>query len=325
MTAATDRLKFAAYTLLIPLAVALAYTSLHEGGHALAGLFFGGQIGEFDVNFLSLGAHVNIAGEFTRAQNAVINVSGAGLPFLVWLVLILALPKKTGLLVQWTKFIASAGTLCSLLAWVVIPFLYLRDNAPAGDDVTRFIANSGLPALLVAFTALGLFIAGWVLFSYRMTGLKAVGRVFSSEAGKPVPVWRWVAAGVIVVGVLVGAGLLVGSTLGGSPAQSLKGYDLAARVNLADQDVDAQPLARFTLPMAGDAAVLLPRDWHPGKLHRRHPGPLPGAPLPLLHGKGFSSQSADSPNQFRLPAGDYQIKLTSRGSTGILKVYLRLP
>ncbi len=325
MNTINGRLKFAAFTILIALAVALAYTFLHEAGHALVGLIFGGQIGEFNVNFLTMGAHVNIAGQFTRVQDAVINVSGAGLPFLVWLVLILALPKKGGLLVLWTKFIASSATLCSLLAWVIIPFLYLRNIAPAGDDVTQFIANSELPALLVAFTALGVFVAGWLLFSLRMTGLQSVGRVFASAGGKPMLVWRWVVAGGIVVGVLVSAGMLVGSTLGGSVAPSPKGYNLAARVDLSGGNMDAQSITRFTLAVAGDAVILLRVTGIESAYIDVTLVPARGAPLPLLHGEEFSSRSADSPYQFRLPAGDYQILLTSRESLGILEVYLRLP
>jgi hypothetical protein len=51
VTSTAGRLKLVGFLLLIALAVALAYTTLHEGGHALAGLTFGGQIGEFDEDF----------------------------------------------------------------------------------------------------------------------------------------------------------------------------------------------------------------------------------------------------------------------------------
>src|SRR5450759_2969470 len=177
MTSTSERLKVAGFTLLIALGVALAYTVLHEGGHALAGLAFGGTVREIDVNFFNLGAHVNIDGSFSRYQEAVINVSGAALPFLVWLVLTFALPKEGSPLVLWAKFIASAGTLCSLLAWVVIPFLYIKNDAPAGDDVTRFLANSGLPPLAVAFGALVLFVGGWFLFVRRFPGTRSIWNV----------------------------------------------------------------------------------------------------------------------------------------------------
>ena len=54
---------FIATLLLVLLITALSYTALHEGGHALAGLSFGGRITDFNVNFFNLGAHVGIDGK----------------------------------------------------------------------------------------------------------------------------------------------------------------------------------------------------------------------------------------------------------------------
>jgi len=325
MTSTADRFKFTGFTLLIALVVALAYTTLHEGGHALAGLAFDGRISEFDVNFFNLGAHVNIDGGFNRSQNAVINVSGAGLPLLAWLVLILALPKKGSPLLQWTKFITSAGTLCSLLAWVIIPFLYLKNSAPAGDDVTKFIANSGLPPLAVAFCALALFAGGWLLFALRFGGMRTALRVLFTGDGKPVPAWRWALAGVVVVAVLAGAGMLVTSTLGSNSTQPPKGFDLAATVYLSGRDVQAETIAWFNLAEAGDAAIFLRITGIDARYIDMTLVPLQGDPLLLLHGEDFSSETSVSQYQYRLPAGEYKIALTSRRSSGILKVYFRLP
>jgi hypothetical protein len=324
MTSTIDRFKFAGFTLLIAMAVALAYTTLHEGGHALAGLVFGGQIGEFDINFFTLGAHVNIDGEFNRFQNAVINVSGVGLPLLVWLGLILALPRKGSSLVQWTKFIASAGTLCSLLAWVIIPFFYLKNRAPDGDDVTKFIANSGLPPLAVAFCALALFAIGWFLFAQRSVGMRVVGRVLFTGAGKPVPAWRWGLAGVVIVAALAGAGVLVASTLGSGLTQPPIGYEIAATVDLSVRDMHAETIALFTLAKAGDAAIFLRVTDIDTSYIDVTLVPSLGVPLSIMHGEDFSSDSSDSQVQVRLPAGEYKIVLNSGKSSGILMVFFRI-
>ncbi len=48
-----ERLKFVALLLIVLLVTALLYTTLHEGGHALAGLAFGGRVTDFNVNFLT--------------------------------------------------------------------------------------------------------------------------------------------------------------------------------------------------------------------------------------------------------------------------------
>jgi hypothetical protein len=325
MNSTSDRLKFAGFTLLIALGVALAYTFLHESGHALAGLAFGGKIREIDVNFFNLGAHVNIDGSFSRFQNAVINVSGVGLPLLAWLVLILALPKEGGPLILWTKFIASAGTLCSLLAWVVIPFFYLKNDAPAGDDVTRFLVNSGLPPLAVAFSALILFAGGWFLFVRRYAGTHPVWYVLFPGTRKPAHAWRWVLMGGVVAVALIGAGILEVSTLGDGLPQQPKGYILVATVDLSSRNMEAETITRFTLSKAGDAAIFLRVSIIETRFIDVSLVPSQGDSIQLLHGENFASASSDSQNLYRLPAGEYKIVLTSQKSSGILQVYFRLP
>ena len=159
-----DRLQFIATLLLVLLITALSYTALHEGGHALAGLSFGGRITDFNVNFFNLGAHVGIDGKFSQSQLAVINVSGVILPFLAWALMMLALPKKDIANLQWIKIISAMGFINSLLAWVILPFLYLAGKAPPSDDVTKFIHNSGLPALAVGLSA------PWFVYLYLRSG-----------------------------------------------------------------------------------------------------------------------------------------------------------
>jgi hypothetical protein len=325
MTSVTDRLKLAGFMLWIALGVALVYTILHEGGHALAGLAFGGQVREVDVNFFNLGAHVNIGGSFSRSQNAVINVSGMGLPLLVWLILMLALPKKSSPLVLWTKFIASAGTLCSLLAWVIIPLFYLKNDAPTGDDVTRFLVNSGLPPLAVTFSALVFFAGGWFMFVQRFPGSRQAWNGLFARSGNPVPAWRWVLAGGVVIMVLIAAGILVTSILGNGLLLPSKGYEIAVTVDLSTRDIQAETIASFRLVKAGDVAILL----RVTNLDTRYINvtlvPSQGLPLLLMHGEDFASAASDDQNQYRLPAGEYKIVLTSWESSGTLKVYFRFP
>jgi hypothetical protein len=302
------------------------YITLHEGGHALAGSAFGGRITEFSINFFNLlGAHVNIDGKFNRSQNAVINISGVGLPLLVWLVLVLALPKKDNLLVHWTKFVATVGTLFTLLAWVIIPFLFLKNSAPVGDDVTKFIVNSGLPPLAVAFGALALFVGGWLLYVLRFGSMWISLRLLVTGNGNPVKPWRWSLAGVLVVAVLAAAGILVTSTLGSDSAQPPEGFDLFATVDLSRRDVQAETIASFNLAEAGDAEISLRISGIEIGFIEVTLVPPQGAPHLLLHGEDFSSEANTSQYQYRLPAGEYKIELTSRSSPGTLKVYFRLP
>ena len=65
-------LVMAALVLFVFLFVFFLYTFLHEGGHALAGLFFGQSLTEFDVSFWDFSAHVGMAGgELTQGQRPI--------------------------------------------------------------------------------------------------------------------------------------------------------------------------------------------------------------------------------------------------------------
>ncbi len=183
------RLKQVAILLLILLATMLLYTTLHEAGHALVGLAFGGKITDFNVNFFNLSAHVGIDGQFTLPQSAAINVAGASLPLLVWFLVMLLLPKRIGLTLQWTKIVSAMGFLNTLLAWIILPFLFLSNSAPPADDVTHFIENSGFPPLAVAVVALAVYVTGWVVFALRIGDLRTAFKQLDT-ASSPLPAWK---------------------------------------------------------------------------------------------------------------------------------------
>lgn len=142
------KIKKISYRLLILWMLLATYVMLHEAGHALAVLAFGGEVTYFSMNLFD--ARIGHHGEFTDFQTAIINIAGAGLPFLTWLVFMIALPirsKKSFL--EYAKTY-SVVVLVSLFAWLFIPLLYESGMAPAGDDVTKFIAASGLNGYFVA-------------------------------------------------------------------------------------------------------------------------------------------------------------------------------
>lgn len=321
----TERLKLASILLLILLMAALLYTTLHEGGHALAGLAFGGRITDFNVNFFNLGAHVGIDGNFTVQQLAIINVAGAALPVLLWFILMLALPKKTGMIPQWTRVIFTMAFLNTLLAWIVIPFLYLSNTAPPSDDVTRFISNSGLPPLAVAGGALALYVLGWVLFALRVGNLREIFKQMDLQSG-PLPAWKRILIVVTVLAVFAGAVAVVLNVLGvHDPATPSEDYILVAAEQLSKMDHDDETIAGFQLTEETDVSIIVRTErlntpYIDVSLQSTH-----GDPTVLLHGEDFSTDVSSSQGQYRLSAGEYRLVLTSRKSPGILKVYLRLP
>jgi hypothetical protein len=84
-------------------------------------------------------------------------------------------------------------------------------------------------------------------------------------------------------------------------------------------------MASFTLAKAGDVMILL----RVTNLDTRYIDvtlvPAQGLPLLVMHGGNFATASSDNQNQYRLPAGDYKVVLTSLKSSGILQVYFRFP
>ena len=50
----------------------------------------------------------------------------------------------------------------SLFAWVIIPFLYIQERAPVGDDVTNFLYNfsTNYHPLIVSAAAVLIIVAG---------------------------------------------------------------------------------------------------------------------------------------------------------------------
>jgi hypothetical protein len=320
-----ERLKQAVILLLILLTVALLYTTLHEGGHALAGIIFGGRIADFNVNFFNLGAHVGIDGNFTIKQQAVINVAGATLPLLAWLILMFVLPKKNGMFMQWSKVIFTMAFLNTLLAWIIIPFLYLSNTAPPSDDVTRFISNSDLPPLVVAGGALALYMLGWVVFALRVGNLREIFKQLSPQS-VPLPAWKRILLVVTILAVFAGSMAVVFNVLGTrDPAAPTEDYILVATEQLSKMDHHDETIAGFQLTEENDVSIIvraerLNTSFIDITLQSAH-----GDPTVLLHGEGFSADVNSSQGQYRLPAGDYRIVLTSRKSPGVLKVYLRLP
>ena len=319
------RLKIAAVLLIVLLATALLYTSLHEGGHALAGLAFGGRITDFNVNFFNLGAHVGIDGNFTAPQSAAINAAGVSLPLLAWFVLMVALPKRDSFLLQWIRIVSTMGFLNTLLAWIVLPFLYLSNSAPPFDDVTQFIRHSGFPPLAVAFTALLAYAAGWVLFALRTGSLRTAFKSLGSQTAS-VPAWKGILAGAAAVGVIAGAAALVLNLSGiHDPAAPPADHKLAASIDLSEQDRQAVTVASFNLSEPGDVSIALRVEGLNTRWIDVSLNPAQGDPISLLHGEEFSTDMSTSQAQYRLPGGEQKIVLTCPKSAGTLKVYIRLP
>ncbi|MGB7537953.1 MAG: hypothetical protein WBM17_05405 [Anaerolineales bacterium] len=182
------------------------YTFLHEGGHALGGILSRGTVTGFNVNFLDFSAHVSLAGGFTQAETVANTLAGPGTPLLTWLVFILVVPKRTNFALESVKLAATMMFLSTLLAWVILPLVYVSGEFPR-DDVTDFLIHSGAAPLGVTIAALGAYIGGWLLFFRKIDGVRQEVKqlrvpqaaVFTSE----VRTTLWICLGILLVCILI--------------------------------------------------------------------------------------------------------------------------
>ena len=195
--------------------IIFTYTTLHEAGHALVGLLSGGRLTSFSIDFITFGAHAGIQGEFTTAQQALIAVSGVGLPLVVWTAFLLLVPPapRDPVLAR-LLLVGTAGVNGSLLAWVIVPLVLLAGGT-ARDDSANFIRLTGVHPLLVAAAALLVIAGGVGLYLRRSGGLRqAVGTMRTPMHNLAAsPTLRAMGVVLVLLAALVaGAGLLVDET-----------------------------------------------------------------------------------------------------------------
>ena len=135
------------------IALLYVYTFLHEGGHALVGVLYGGTIEKF---VLGLNAHVRISGaSFTPFGAALFHAAGVLLPVMI-LVIALAVYKTSHKNIHYHLFhgLFGFGIIGSLFAWIAIPVMAMFSEPPAGDDVTKFLQTTGIhPVMVILATA----------------------------------------------------------------------------------------------------------------------------------------------------------------------------
>lgn len=131
------------------------YIILHESGHALIAVFYGARITKFSV----WGAYMSHeGGTFTPMALSLLNVAGMLLPLLLTIIFMLTYRSNaTSIPYRIFSFLFALIPTCSVLAWIIVPALYLIGKAPQNDDVTEFINASGLSPWTVLFAAIIIF------------------------------------------------------------------------------------------------------------------------------------------------------------------------
>jgi hypothetical protein len=313
---------------LVPLLLftTLTYTFLHEGGHALIGLLQGGKLTAFDVNFFNLSAHVGITGNFSTGQNALRAAAGIGLPLLVWLVWILVLPKITNPLLEWFKVIASIAVINSLLAWLVIPFLFLAGQTPS-DDSTYFLSITGIPPLLVAGVVVLIYLGGWTLLIFKVGGARGLAdrlRADVSDWKQPALARTWrgmTAAALAMLVVVVGLNMAVGpSDVLRAPA----GYTRVAELDLSGQAYKQALVYQFELREPTRMGIFIAMQniqTGPFKIEMTGPDGYTFTFVQFTDPKVGIGKASSHPTDLPMEKGLYQILLTVPKNPGKIIIY----
>ncbi|MHB1417441.1 MAG: M50 family metallopeptidase [Chloroflexota bacterium] len=312
--------------LFLLLFVLLVYTTLHEGGHALTGLLFGGRITDFSVNFWNLSAHVGIDGRFTAAQASAISVAGVSLPLLVWAVYVWLTPRRTNATLSLLRVISAMCVINTLLAWMVIPFLYLYGQAP-GDDVTNFLNQSQVQPLLVVGLALAVYLGSWTLLLCRVGGVHALLQDLRGGVTEPFSRDSLASLGVLaVIGLVVAAGVFGASTSDARPVAP-PGYTQVAAIDLAQQSYADDTVYRFTLDREKSNVSLyfLLQDVQsgPGQISLVGPDGYQQTFLKVSM-EDRMGRATVNPHDLPLSPGEYEVKLTFAQATGKVTFFTKI-
>jgi len=177
------------------------YVFLHEAGHALVGIVYGNTIESFVV--FGRWPHVSLGYpfHFTTFGYGLFFAGGALLPIVVAVIAICF--YKSDVKYPWYheffRFIADILPFVTLLIWAGFPILSLFAEPPQWEDVTRFMAITGIHPLLVATGTAVIVCAFWLLA--RKKGIYAKWRELkgNQKDSHAVKAFSWVIPIVFVV------------------------------------------------------------------------------------------------------------------------------
>ena len=304
------------------------YTFLHESGHALTGALFGQSLTEFDVSFWDLSAHVGMVGDaLTESQLAVQAVAGAGIPLIVWAVFISLVPRKASFILEALKFISSMAVVNTLLVWIVLPILFMIQSAPP-DDVTNFLRHSQMPPMLLTITASVLYTGGWILFLSKIDGLLNELLLFSITERNQLTagIWKTILAMVSIMTLCVISAIALNTSADKHLIDSFsppKDFVPVAQLDLSKQAYPSETLTQFTLDESTIVGVfIVVKEINTTYFDLSVTG-ADGYSSIVLHGEGYNAFQDGGLWEENLPAGTYQLVLTSHQSPGTASVYIK--
>lgn len=223
------------------LGVILLYVFVHEGGHALLVLFFGGTVTEFEVNFLMSSPHVRYVGTGDPMQRAMISLGGPLLPLVLVVPLTFLLRRTRSIMLQGASLLFLGSLLSTLIVSVAISLNYGFGSVQPNEDVTKFLFYSGFNPFVVAGGFFVLFVA-ILAFLLKVGGINdvyvRVVKVLRGPADKRSPI---VVARVIIAVLLLasGVGIIQNTMKRGTPVSQPLSYHTKIDVHLQDVKADS--------------------------------------------------------------------------------------
>ncbi len=128
------------------------YIFLHELGHTLVAMACGAKITHFSIFTASMSAE---GGTYTVFTQSLLHAAGMLFPYIVFILLLLTFQKKRqGTLYMCIYNVMAMLCIYPLIAWVMVPVMYLIKPLSANDDVVKFIQSSGLSPVVILIGAL---------------------------------------------------------------------------------------------------------------------------------------------------------------------------
>ena len=159
--------------LIVPLGVVFLYALVHEGGHALVVLLFGGSVTRFQVNFFTSAPQISYMGINDPMKRALISLGGPVLPLLLILPLTLFMRRTRSAFVQGSILLFMGSMLPTVLLSGAMAMAYGFGAVGFTEDIPKFILYSGFNPFAVAL-AFFLLLAAILFFLLRVGRAKDV-------------------------------------------------------------------------------------------------------------------------------------------------------
>lgn len=135
---------------LVVIGVIFIYAFVHEGSHALAVWFFGGQVTRFNVNIFLATPSISYDGVHSLRHQALISLAGPVLPLFLIIPLTFLLPRVKKLGAQFFVLLNLHCLLGTMVSSILIALTHGFGASGHSEDLVKFMLNTKTNAFLVS-------------------------------------------------------------------------------------------------------------------------------------------------------------------------------